>query len=80
MLLTCCATSLFMRTDSSRRTAAHQLALYKHPHGESTHPDKPMLTHTHTCMPTDEHTQTHHPSTIPIAATRTLVQLNYITA
>ena len=35
MLLTCCATSLFMRTDSSLQMAAHQHVLYSHMHTQT---------------------------------------------
>lgn len=62
MLLTRCAASLFMRSDSSLRTAAHQLALSTYPHREKKrkHTEKKLsiLIHTHACMQTNEHT--HH--------------------
>lgn len=50
MLLTCCATSLFMRTDSSRQTPAHLARTVQIP-TQGTHTPRQI-----TCTQTDEHT------------------------
>lgn len=69
MLLTRCAASLFMRSDSSLRTAAHQLALSTYPHREKKkNTEKKMIySYTHSRMHANKRTHTSSDSLSPSA-------------